>query len=79
LGKTPSHLQIVGTNDELGILLLFDESITLTERETYRLRLEFTEAESKYVFTSFGTITENVEREFYIIPLPNSGFSRAMN
>lgn len=78
-GQTPSRLRVVGTNDESGILLLFDQPITLNERDLYRLRLEFTAAKTRYVFTSVGPITETVEREFYLIPLPNAGFSRAMN
>ena len=79
IDHSPSQLRIIGANDIHGILLLFDEEIPLNDGDIYRLRIEFTNDDKHYIFTSVGPITENVEREFYLLPLPNSGFSRAMN
>ena len=77
LGQPPAQLRILGSNDEQGMVLLLKEDVALNEKEIYRLRLEFTDTGTRYVFTCVGQIKETVEREF-LPPHPNAGFSKAM-
>ena len=77
VSQPPAILRILGSNDDQGMLLLLKESVPLNQKDLYRLRLEFTDTGTRYVFTCVGQIKETVEREL-LPPFPNAGFSRAM-
>ena len=77
MAQPPAILRILGSNDDQGMLLLLKEGVALNQKDLYRLRLEFTDTGTRYVFTCVGHIKESVEREL-LPPLPNAGFSKAM-